>query len=138
MLYAYASPSTSSPEGKLKIFIGKEIPSPQAGLDTIPVDVLIIDLRESQATPVPTTDELDLESDGPKDLVISRDRDEETDKFLPATQASKNETVNLREDPEAGTVSMPDRERALVESKTHVMSTLSITLTVLSIVVALR
>ena len=129
MLYAYASPSTSTAEGKMAFFLDAKIPASTEN------EVLIND----------TDAEVQLSTLDRPTAILDETEASDPVKAIDASGRLAGVKVDTREpsapqgtDLAVDSALQSGRGREIVEAKTHVMSTLSITLTLLSIIVALR
>lgn len=130
MLYAYASPSTTSKEGKLALFY-RSVP----GQSKPPVNLSIEGQPGSEQMFIPAIEVIPLRS-GNEDVEHSAICVEA--EMSQSEEEGKSFQPELQPEDQGGVIEPVGRAREIVETKTEVMSGLSITLTVLSIVVALR
>jgi high-affinity nickel-transport protein len=124
MLYAYASPQRNSPEGKLSVFYRSENALPPLISPIHPRQ----DTGEEAVTVLPTDEEVEVDVD----------RGKKTGPKCDANVTAKAEgepTVPLGD---MDAQPMDYHARKVMDAKASTMSSLSITLTVLSIIVALR
>lgn len=126
MLYAYASPSRSTPEGKIRLFQSTKIELDQAA-----------DRRVLEQAP-PTPDAFDGDHPTREDIADSRSvKDSNTVKDSKARVMSDMAIIPTLAANEA-TSSQNQPNIQAIDTKKQVISSLSITLTALSIIVALR
>lgn len=118
MLYAYASPSRSTPEGKIGLFQSTKIESIEEA-DLLPVSNDIE--PEDRVVDLPTSAEVvDPAKDGKKQVMSEM-------AIVPTLENEAGQSPSG---------SRPNDQ--VIDKKTQVISSLSVTLTALSIIVALR
>jgi high-affinity nickel-transport protein len=122
MLYAYASPSRSTPEGKIGLFQSTKIK-----LDEEADRLVLEDTRPSSTTGIVEADVATREDSAPIDK--TKDSKSQVMDSLPVLP-----TLDMNE--ASPSHSGPDIQA--IDTKKQVISSLSVTLTALSIIVALR
>lgn len=122
MLYAYASPSRSTPEGKIGLFQSTKIK-----LDEEADRLGLEDTQPDSTTEVVEDDPATREDSAPSDK--TKDSKSQVMDSLPALP-----TLDMNE----ASQSQSGPDTRAIDSKKQVISSLSVTLTALSIIVALR
>jgi len=119
MLYAYASPSRSTPEGKIGLFQSRKIKLDEEA------DRLVLEEAPQSPTSANMEDNIAIREDS---APIDNSKDGKLDSLpvLPTLDMNEASPSHSRPDTQA------------IDSKKQVISSLSVTLTALSIIVALR
>ena len=125
MLYAYASPSRSTPEGKIGLFQSTKIK-----LDEEADRLVLEDMQPGSTTEVLNHDSATRENSAP----VHKTNDSKDGKSQVIDSPPALPTLDMNE--ASPSQSMTDAQA--IDSKKQVISSLSVALTALSIIVALR
>jgi len=122
MLYAYASPSRSTPEGKIRLFHSTKIELDEEA------DRLVLEEAPHGPTTASVEDDIAAREDS---APIDKTKDSKS-------QVMESLSVLPTLDMDEGSSSQSGPDTQAIDTKKQVISSLSVTLTALSIIVALR